>query len=192
MILQRNFYNWDSALVARELIGKKIVRRLNGINLIGIISDVEAYYGANDSASHASKGKTTRNSVMFGPPGFSYVYFIYGKHHMFNIVTQRQGRAGAVLVRGLVPMAGIEEMIKSRNGQVKHIADGPAKLCQALQIDGRMNRIDLTRGEQIWLEKGQEIDATRIRTGPRIGIDYAEEKDVIAHLRFWLEKNRIP
>ena len=189
MVLSREFYARDSAIVARELLGKKLVRRLDDILLTGIITEVEAYYGREDSASHAFKGETPRNSVMFGPAGLSYVYFVYGKHYMFNIVTQEEGSAAAVLIRAIYPIDGVQKMQQYRNGNDQHIADGPARLCQAFDIDKKLNRLDLTRGKHVWLEQGIHMGEEWIKCGPRIGISYADAKDVNARLRFWLPVN---
>lgn len=187
MILQRDFYSRNSAQVAKELLGQKMVRKLPGILLIGIICETEAYFDHTDSASHASKGKTPRNSVMFGPAGISYVYFVYGMHNMFNIVTEQEGRAGAVLVRAVFPVDGIESMIQYRNGRTHDLTNGPAKLCQAFRIDRSLNNIDLTVGRDLCLEERETISEKFINSGPRIGIHYAEEKDRNADLRFWLD-----
>jgi len=186
MILPQKFYNRDTATVAKDVLGKLLCRCVDGHFLAGIISEVEAYYDQYDSASHASKGRTPRNSVMFGPPGFTYVYFIYGMHYMLNFVTEKEGQAGAVLIRALQPTDGIDIMIQSRHGNHKNISNGPAKICQALQIDTLLNKIDLTKGEHIWLCEGISVSEEMINTGPRIEIDYAHERDKTAHLRFWL------
>ena len=186
-ILQRTFYNRDTAIVARDLLGKRIVRRTNTASLVGVISEVEAYYGREDSASHASKGRTARNSVMFGPAGVAYIYFVYGMHDMFNIVTGREGVAGAVLIRGVIPVSGVEAMIGNRNGNHRHITDGPARFSQAFAIDKSLNGWDLTVGERLWLEDGEAIAPQKILTGPRIGIEYADRKDREALLRFWID-----
>jgi DNA-3-methyladenine glycosylase len=189
MVLPREFYARDSAIVARELLGKKLVRRLDDILLTSLITDVEAYYGAQDSASHAFKGETPRNSVMFGPAGFSYVYFVYGKHYMFNIVTQKEGQPAAVLVRAVHPLTGLKRMQQLRKGNEKHIADGPARLCQALNIDKKLNHLDLTQNRQLWLEPGAQIKKMQIKHSPRIGIPYAEKQHRHALLRFWLSQD---
>jgi len=182
-ILPRSFYERDTVRVARDLVGKKLVRYTNNGVLIGVINEVEAYFGENDSASHASRGRTPRNSVMFGPAGRAYVYYVYGMHHMFNIVTEREDVAGAVLIRSIIPQVGVDFMIAGRNGNRQNIANGPARLCQALQIDRGLNNWDLTTGERLWLEKGKDVSQS-IQALPRIGIDYARERDRCALLRF--------
>ncbi len=185
-MLTREFYSHEPGYVARALLGKKLCRLVDGQLLAGLITEVEAYGGPEDSASHASKGQTPRNAVMFGKAGISYVYFIYGMHYMFNIVTEQKGRAAAVLIRALYPTNGIEKMIRNRNGQARHIADGPAKLCQALKIDFSINKHDLTNSKTLWLQSGINVSNIHINSGPRIGIDYAAEKDKNAPLRYWL------
>ncbi len=184
MILQREFFERDSAIVARQLLGQTLFRKMDGKIRAGIINQVEAYFDHNDSASHASKGQTKRNAVMFGPAGFAYVYFIYGMYNMFNIVTEQDGRAGAVLIRSVCPTVGIDSMIRARHDNEKHIADGPGKLCQAFQIDRSLNGRDLTLGADIWLEQNALIPESNIFRAPRVGIDYAHEKDKNALLRF--------
>lgn len=186
-ILQQNFYERPTLEVAHDLIGTYLIREEHNARCSGIICETEAYLGTNDSASHASKKKTPRNSVMFGPGGRAYVYFVYGLHYMFNVVTEPDGQAGAVLVRALYPQDGVEEMIQRRSGNTHHIADGPAKLCQALSIDKQLNRLDLTRGEHLWLANGITVPESLINRGPRIGVDYASEKDRTAPYRFWVE-----
>ena len=188
MVLQRRFYSRNSATVAQELLGKKICRVVNGTVLGGIISETEAYFDQRDSASHATKGQTPRNAVMFGPAGHAYVYFIYGLHNMFNIVTETEGKAGAVLIRAIFPTHGRDEMIRARFGNKDHIADGPARLCQALQIDRSFNCVDVTAGQHLWLETALNISPDKISSGPRIGINYADIKDREAPLRFWISQ----
>ncbi len=190
-ILQPDFYERPTLVVAHDLIGKSLVRRIEDIRLSGIICEAEAYLGNNDSASHASRKKTPRNSVMFGPGGVVYVYFVYGMHFMFNIVTEPDGIAGAVLIRAIYPQENIQEMIKRRKGNAKNIADGPAKLCQALDITKKLNRINLTEPTEIWVEEGLKIPDAFINRGPRVGIQYAAEKDQQALYRFWVESDNL-
>ncbi len=190
-ILQRDFYERPTLDVAHDLIGKILVREIDDLRLSGIICEAEAYLGIDDTASHASKKKTPRNSVMFDPGGVAYVYFVYGLHYMFNIVTEPDETAGAVLIRAIYPQENIQEMIKRRNGNSKHIADGPAKLCQALDISKNLNGKDLTEKKDIWLEKGIIIPDSIVNKGPRIGIQYASEKDQQAPYRFWVDINKM-
>jgi DNA-3-methyladenine glycosylase len=137
-----------------------------------MIAEVEAYRGLEDSASHAWRGPTPRNAPMFGPAGHAYVYFIYGLHHMFNVVTGEEGVPWAVLVRGLIPEQGLETMARLR-GRKRGLADGPGKLCQALAVDRDLDGASLTAGVGVWLEQGVEWPESAVLAGPRVGIDYA-------------------
>jgi DNA-3-methyladenine glycosylase len=175
--------------VARELVGKKLVRDGGGTRISGMIVETEAYVGSQDTASHAAKGRTPRNEVMFGPPGKAYVYFVYGMHYMLNVVTDHAGRPGAVLIRAIEPLAGVEVMQALRKIVGPNLTNGPAKLCQAFDIDKRWNRLDLTAGATLWLEEHQRFCAERVQRGPRIGIQYADPKHRDAPWRFWLGGN---
>jgi DNA-3-methyladenine glycosylase len=159
--------------VARALLGKELVRCYRGERLSGIVSEVEAYFGERDSASHAFRGLTPRNAVMFGPAAHAYVYFVYGMHHCLNVVTGVEGRASAVLIRALQPVEGVATMRRLREGRTG-VADGPGKLCQALAIDRSQNGIDLTLGEALWIEPYLDPPRTAIGKSPRIGIAYAQ------------------
>lgn len=183
-ILERDFYARPTITVARSLLGKKLIRHVDGAELSGVIVETEAYCGCADSACHAHRGKTPRNAVMFGRPGVAYVYFTYGMHHMLNLVTEEEGNPCAVLVRALLPLSGLDEMQARRKRQGKELANGPAKLCQALAIDKSLNGWDLTRGERLWVENYIRVPARDIASTPRIGIDYAQEKDRKALWRF--------
>lgn len=184
MALDRKFYNRDTLKVARDLLGKKLIRRIDGTELSGIIVETEAYCGESDSACHAHRGKTLRNAVMFGPPGCAYVYFTYGMHYLLNLVTEEEGNPCAVLVRAILPLAGLDEMQTRRKRRGKDLTNGPAKLCQALAIDKSFNGRDLTEGRQLWVEQYQSVPAKRIFVTPRIGIDYARKEDREALWRF--------
>jgi len=183
-ILERAFYARPTITVARELLGKKLVRQTDGAKLSGVIIETEAYCGSRDSACHAHRGKTPRNTVMFGRPGVAYVYFTYGMHYLLNLVTEEEGNPCAVLVRALLPVSGLEEMQSRRKKHGKELTNGPAKLCQALAIDKSLNGWDLTRREHLWVENYQSVQARDILSTPRIGIDYAREKDRKAPWRF--------
>lgn len=157
--------------VARGLLGCRLVRVLAAQCLSGIITETEAYIGEEDKASHASVGRTARNEVMYGPPGHAYVYLIYGVHHCLNVVTEEEGFPAAVLIRGLWPDEGIEIMRRHRPGRPdSELANGPAKLCQALRIDLSLNGADLVAGEALFIERGIPIDARRVLTTPRVGV----------------------
>ena len=183
-ILDRKFYRRDTLQVACALLGKKLVRQINGLDLAGTIVETEAYCGEADSACHAHRGKTLRNAVMFGEPGHAYVYFTYGMHYMLNLVTETKDRPCAVLVRVILPLAGIVEMEVRRRRTGAELTNGPAKLCQALGIDKSLNGWDLTCGKELWVEDYKKIPAESIIATPRIGIDYAKDEHRDALWRF--------
>ena len=142
-LLRRAFFNRDPRIVARELLGKLIVRREGRKQLAGRIVEVEAYLGAGDLAAHAAAGNTARNAVLWGPPGHAYVYFIYGVHYCLNISCLPAGEAGCILIRALEPVNGIAEMAKARGladldltlpRDLRKLASGPGKLCEALGL----------------------------------------------------------
>jgi DNA-3-methyladenine glycosylase len=142
-LLHRDFFNRDPRTVARELLGKLIIRREGRKQIAGRIVEVEAYLGAGDLAAHAAAGNTARNSVLWGPPGHAYVYFIYGVHYCLNISCLPAGEAGCVLIRALEPVSGIANMAKARGladldltskRDLRKLASGPGKLCEALGI----------------------------------------------------------
>jgi DNA-3-methyladenine glycosylase len=189
-ILDRKFYRRDTLGVARSLLGKKLVRHINGCELSGMIAETEAYCGQFDSACHAHRGKTKRNAVMFGEPGHAYVYFTYGMHYMLNLVTEKAENPCAVLIRAVVPLSGVEEMEARRKRKGADLTNGPAKLCQAFGIDKALNGWDLTCGRELWVEDFRVIPAKSIIATPRIGIDYARPKDRYALWRF-LIKNEL-
>lgn len=184
MIITNIFYSREPMIVARELLGKIVVRTWNEHLLSGVISETEAYLGETDTASHASRGRTPRTQTMYGPPGRAYVYLVYGMFNMFNVVTEPEGVASAVLIRGLQPLQGHEVMRELRKSG-KGLTDGPGKLCQALAIDRTLNGIDLTAGQPLWIED-RNIKPGPIYSGPRIGIDYAGDHDRLAERRFWI------
>ncbi len=161
-VLSRQYFSRSTVLVARSLIGKYLVRSCDGREIAGKIIEVEAYVGDEDKACHASKGKTARTEVMFGPGGRAYVYLIYGMYHCLNVVTEREEFPAAVLIRA-IEVDGV-------------LIDGPGRLCRALQIDRSLNRIDLTTQESLWFEdRGSRIVRRQIAALPRIGVDYAGE-----------------
>ena len=185
-VLKQSFFDRDTLTVARELIGQKLVRQFNDVIVSGMIVEVEAYIGQNDSACHASKGKTPRNIVMFGPAGIAYVYLVYGMHYMLNIVTESIDSPCAVLLRAIKPIDGQDQMERLRMKNGKDMTNGPAKLCRAMAIDKTLNGWDVTRGEKLWLEAYRTYPDKSICRGPRIGINYAKLKDRQAPWRFWL------
>jgi DNA-3-methyladenine glycosylase len=185
-ILDGRFYNRDTITVARDLLGTRLVREFNGSILSGIITETEAYLGRGDSACHASRGRTPRTTVMFGPAGVAYVYFVYGMHYMLNIVTEPEGKPCAVLIRAVKPVDGLTQMKALRGIKGKDLSNGPAKLCQAMAIDKSLNGWDVTKGKSLWLEFLKANSTVSINSGRRIGIDYAKPEDRDAHLRFWI------
>ena len=190
-LLKHHFYVRDTLSVAGALLGKKLVRRYRGKILSGLICETEAYLGSMDSASHAFKGKTPRNAVMFGRAGMAYVYFIYGMHYMLNIVTEAEACPCAILIRAIQPLDGIEHMQRYRGRTGKDLTNGPAKLCRALAIDKSLNQLDLTIGEKLWVEDRPAMSERYIQKGPRIGIDYARPADRSAARRFWINPKYI-
>jgi DNA-3-methyladenine glycosylase len=159
---------------------------------VGRIVETEAYCGETDKACHAHFNRRThRTAVMFGPPGVAYVYLCYGIHHLFNIVTNQEGKADAVLVRAIEPVEGLPEMQGRRGlaGYNYRLTAGPGSMSQALGISTRYNGHDLTAGEAIWLEdRGDFLPAEAIETGPRVGVAYAGE-DALLPWRFSIRHN---
>jgi DNA-3-methyladenine glycosylase len=190
MILDQTFYSENTLVVARSLLGQKLIRDLQGTILAGIIVETEAYLGNGDSASHAYKGMTGRNAIMFGPAGHAYVYFIYGKYHMLNVVTCRTGEPGAVLIRGLLPLEGREHMERYRHACGHGLTDGPAKLCQALNIDKKLNGWNLTSGKKLWIESEVDVPEYAVKKGPRVGIDYALPEHRLAPWRYRIDPGK--
>jgi len=177
-ILQRNFYNRPALEVARDLLGCRLVRFQNGQQMSGWIVETEAYQGEEDLGCHASAGKTPRTAVMYGPPGHAYVYFTYGMHWLLNAVTSREGTPSAVLIRAILPEAGLEAMAENRPYKARKSGwtDGPAKLTQALDIDGSLNSIDLCSQESgLWIESGQPVLDGQITQTARIGLNSVPE-----------------
>ena len=166
--LPREFYARPTLTVARELLGMRLVRVLEGVRLSGSIIETEAYIGETDLGCHAKAGQTRRNAVMYVPPGHAYVYFTYGMHWMLNAVTEREGFPAAVLLRAILPLEGQEVIRLRRQGRDSL---GPAKLTQALGIDGTSNGVDLTdpRGG-LWIEAGPPVAESAILTGARVGL----------------------
>ena len=181
--LDRAFFSRDPRRVARELLGKVLVRQHSGALLSARIVEVEAYLGEQDPAAHSAAGNTARTAVLFGPPGHAYVYFIYGNHYCLNVSCEPEGQAGSVLVRALEPLSGVEEMAKARGIEIHspkdllRLTSGPGRLAQAFSIT-RVgdNGCDLTSGDSnLWIgEDGYR--ARGIRLTPRIGITKAAGK----------------
>lgn len=174
--LPRSFYDRETETVALELLGKQLVLVREGVVRAGRIVEVEAYLGPGDKACHSARGRTPRTAVMFGPPGHAYVYMIYGMHFCMNVVTEAEGRACAVLIRALEPLANLPE--KTR---------GPGLLCRAMGIDRALNGHDLV-GERFFVAEDPAFAGGTVVSRPRIGIGYAEEW-TDRPLRFYLAGN---
>lgn len=178
-ILPRNFYQRDTPEVARDLLGKKLIRVLpDGTVLSGIISETEAYR-SDDPACHAYKRKTERNQTLFGQPGHAYVYLSYGLHYCLNIVSYDKNHscAGGVLIRAIIPLSGLDYMRKQRNNiRDTELTNGPGKLGQALSITKELNGIDITQSRSLLLvTDGYIIDQVDIKVTPRIGLSVGTE-----------------
>lgn len=174
LILKQDFYNRNTLEVAKDLLGKKLCRKINGEILSGIIVETEAYT-ADDPACHAYRGKTPRSITLFKRPGLAYVYFTYGMHHCFNVVTEPEETAGAVLIRAIDPHAPLLN------------TNGPARLCKQMQITRELNEIDLTSSEScLWIEEGIDIPESKIHTTTRIGIKLAADYP----WRFYVKDNQ--
>ncbi len=196
-ITDRDFFTGDAARLARGLLGRVLVRRLEtGETLAGVIVETEAYLGARDAASHAfGNRRTARTEPMFAQPGTAYVYFTYGMHHCMNVVCGQLGVPAAVLIRALRPIAGIERMRCNRfhdrgdaGARDANLCSGPAKLCAALNIDKRFSGVDLVISDELWLAEladGWSPKPAAIASGPRIGVEYAGEW-AAKPLRFWV------
>jgi DNA-3-methyladenine glycosylase len=191
--LDKDFYTRDNVVqIAQELLGKHLYTNLDGILTGGIIVETEAYAGINDKACHAHMNRRTqRTEIMYHEGGVAYVYLVYGMYNLFNIITNVEGRADAVLVRAIEPTEGIEEMLLRRNmpSPKPNLTAGPGVLSIALGIDRKHYGTPLT-GDTLWIEdQGMEVPSDRIAIGPRIGIDYAGE-DALLPWRFWLKENK--
>jgi DNA-3-methyladenine glycosylase len=170
--ISRTFYEQPTLAVARELLGKYLVRKHPDGKTAGRIVETEAYVGPKDLACHAARGRTARTEIMFGRAGYVYVYFIYGFYYCLNIVTEEVDHASAVLIRAVEPLNGIEMMKVRRCTETLHnLTSGPGKLCQAFAIDKSLNGADIC-GKILYVEDRGDLTA-RILSTPRIGVDYA-------------------
>lgn len=191
MRLKRKFFDRNTIIVAKELLGKYLCRRVRGKNIRAKITETEAYCGPKDKASHASRGLTPRTRIMFGRPGHAYVYMIYGVYYCLNVVTEKEGYPAAVLVRTaeiLNRKSQILNKSKPQNSNFKNKKlNGPGILCRELRIDTKLNGTDLITNNDLWLEdSGEKISRSKIKRGKRIGVDYAGKwKDKL--WRFYLE-----
>jgi DNA-3-methyladenine glycosylase len=164
--LPQRFFADDTVAVARALLGKVLVRRHAGGARAGVVVETEAYCGPHDLACHASKGRTARTEVMFGPPGHWYVYLIYGMYHCLNVVTERADYPAAVLIRGVAPLRGVPDGVRT---------DGPGRLCRAFDIGRELNAARAYgREAALWFEDGgAAVPEDAIHATPRVGVDYA-------------------
>ncbi len=184
--LDHLFYQKNTVSLAKVLLGSLLVNESDEGITSGFIVETEAYLSKNDPACHASKGKTKRNAVMFGPPGRAYVYFIYGNYYCFNVVSAVEGIGEAVLVRALEPITGVELMKKRRGDhhKITNLTSGPGKLCSAMGIDRKYNNVVLNK-PPLYLIEGRTVKRSRIEISNRIGITQATDKP----LRFSIKDN---
>jgi DNA-3-methyladenine glycosylase len=180
-LLPRTFYSRSPEIVARALLGKLLIRDVHGEHLTGRITEVEAYLGLTDPASHAFRGLTPNNAVLFGPPGRTHVYFIYGMYYCLNASAHLLGEAGGVLIRAITPIDGIETMARLRrvspNAKPKLLTGGPGRLCQALDITRKnSNDLDLTSPSSPIQIADDGTHPTDIQITPRIGLSKAADR----------------
>jgi len=190
--LDYDFYQNDAVTTAKDLLGKIIVREINGQKIMTKIVDTEAYMGAEDKASHAyNNKKTKRTKTMFGKGGLAYIYLIYGMYHCFNVVTAVKDDPHAILIRAVEPVEGLELIKKNRNiksSNLEDLTNGPGKLSQALKIDKSLHGCDLVKSNKLYL-LDQENNDFKVVAAPRVNIDYAEEyKDKL--WRFYIRGNK--
>lgn len=192
MKLKSTFYQGDDVVqIAKSLLGKVLHTQFGGCHTAGIITEVEAYAGRDDKACHANNGiRTKRTEVMYQSGGLSYVYLCYGIHHLFNVVTNVEGKADAVLIRAIAPIIGQDVMLERRKmPTVAHrMTSGPGTLTSALGIKTKDHYGLSLEGEQIWIEDAPAINDNYIVASKRIGIDYAEE-DALKPWRFYIKDN---
>jgi DNA-3-methyladenine glycosylase len=174
--LPRSFYDRDTIVVAKELLGKYLIHAARDVERVGKIVEVEAYLGPHDLAAHSAKGLTERTKVMFGPSGHAYVYLIYGMYHCMNVVTEREGHASAVLLRAVEPVKNVKDR-----------TCGPGLLCRAMKIDRRLNAHDLL-SDNFFIAAPERSEPFAIVKRPRIGVDYAKHW-AKRHLRFYIKGN---
>jgi DNA-3-methyladenine glycosylase len=190
--LNYDFYKKDAVSAAKDLLGKILVREINGKKIMVKIVDTEAYMGAEDKASHAyANKKTKRTETMFKKGGLAYIYLIYGMYYCFNIVTSEENNPHAVLIRAVEPLQGLEiikENRKIKSKKIEELTNGPGKLSQALKIDKSFNGCNLVRSSKLYLLENKDQDI-KIEAVPRVNIEYAEEyKD--KKWRFYIKENK--
>lgn len=184
------FYEQPARDVARALLGQRIVHIINEQRISGYLLETEAYDGESDGACHAHCGKTARNAPLYGPPGFSYVYFTYGLHWLLNVVARPENEPAGVLFRAIYPDEGLEIISANRGGQKrKNWCNGPAKLTRALAVDRKQNLSPLYDSKSpLHIEPGITVPDRLIRTSPRIGVDYAPEPWKSIEWRFFVNE----
>jgi DNA-3-methyladenine glycosylase len=175
-IVSRAFYARNTVRVAKDLLGKRLVRIRGRRRMVGKIVEVEAYRGSDDPASHAFRGLTPRNAPMFGEPGHAYVYFTYGNHYCLNITTRESGMPGAVLIRAIEPIEGTSTMARLRpKVPTLALTNGPGKLTKALGIDKSLNEIDMTKRGPLYVTRA-EVRDFEVGRSARIGIAAGKDR----------------
>lgn len=191
--LTRAFFARDTVTVARDLLGRHLVREVEGERVVGRIVETEAYSGFDDQASHGRHGKTERNAVMFGPVGVSYVYFTYGMHWLLNVVARPESAeyAAAVLLRAVEPLSGLDFIAARRNGRPpQEWTNGPAKLTKALDIDKALNGTDMVAPESpLYITEGEPVPDDTVERGPRVGLGDTPEPWFSMPWRFYVAGN---
>jgi len=175
--LTESFFARDTVQVARDLVGKRLVRLEGNQRVAGVILETEAYRGEEDLACHCRAGRTPRTEIMYGPAGRAYVYLIYGMYWLLNFVTESEGSPGAVLIRAIAPEEGNRIIAQRREGQPeKYWTDGPGKISIAMGINGDHNGLNTCApGAKIFVENGKDLDPTQIMSGPRVGLESVPE-----------------
>jgi DNA-3-methyladenine glycosylase len=174
--LPQSFFDRDTVEVARDLLGARLVRQEGEQIISGLILETEAYRGEEDLACHCRAGRTPRTEIMYGPPGRAYIYLIYGMYWLLNIVTEREGAPGAVLIRALKPEVGLDVISERRSGQPRqNWTDGPGKLSLALNIDGSLNGSSVCQPGALFITRGLSAQPDRVQAGPRIGLNSVPE-----------------
>lgn len=190
MVLPRQFYARSTQKVARELLGQLLCHQLDDETLlVAKIVETEAYDGPSDTACHGAKGLTARTEVLFGEPGHAYVYLIYGMYELFNIVTDKKNYPAGVLIRAVEPVVAEDRMRLLREVKGKQLTNGPGKLTRAMAITRQYHGYDLTLGRRLWIEGAAMISDEAVATGPRIGIDYADDYHRNIQWRYWIKDN---
>lgn len=181
--IPQDFYDQPTLDIARSLLGKYLIRPCDQNLLVGKIVETEAYIGEDDPACHAAVGKTSRNEVMYGPPAYAYIYFIYGMYYCLNVVTEKEGFPAAVLLRALEPIAGFDIIKQNRQTEkIYHLTNGPGKICQAFKLDRNFNGENL-RGNKLYIGIGEEIRGDNIAQTARFGI----KKGIEHRWRFYIK-----